>query len=151
MSTLYRIIALTLAGLMFFTSVGFSVDTHYCQGQLKSFSFFGNATPCHDMVDETPMKECPRHEKMMAENEERSVDKKNCCSNKTLYFHFDEDQQSQNVNLVVSQQLQQFVIAYVAVFLYNDFIIESYAASYAHYKPPLVSRDIPVLFESFLL
>lgn len=147
----YRFIALTLAFLMFFTSVGFAVDMHYCQGNLKSVSFFGKAKTCYEMAEVTPMKECSNHQKMMGQKEGCSIDKKDCCSNKTLHFQSDQDQQFQTSNFVVSTQLQQFVIAYVAVFFTNDFSIESDANSFAHYKPPVISRDISILVQSFLL
>ena len=145
----YRFIALFMAFLMFFTSAGFAMDMHFCQGKLKSVSFFGKAQTCHDMADNT-MKNCPHHKKMMAEKKGCSEDK-NCCSNKTVHFQSDQDQQVQNFDFVVSKQLQQFVIAYVAVFIANDFNIEHEAIPFAHYKPPLIQRDIPILNQSFLL
>lgn len=147
----YRFIALTLAFLMLFTSVGFAVDMHYCQGKLKSVSFFGKAKTCHEMSDTASMKNCPHHQKIMEQKEGCSIDKKDCCSNKTVYFQSDQDQQVQTSDFVVSKQLQQFVIAYVAAFFTNDFSIESDAVSFVLYKPPLISRDIYVLVQSFLL
>ena len=68
-SSTYRLIALMMAFLMFFTSAGFTMDMHYCGGELKSVSFFGKAKTCHDMAgeNETPKKDCPHHKKMMAE------------------------------------------------------------------------------------
>ena len=38
-----------MAFLMFFTSIGFSMDIHYCQGHLKSISLLGKAKNCHDI------------------------------------------------------------------------------------------------------
>jgi len=146
----YRFVALMLAFLMFFISAGFVVDLHYCQGELKSISLFGKARSCHDMAESALMKNCPHHKKMMAEKKGCSIDR-NCCSNKTIYFQYDQDQQIQISTFVVSKQLQQFVIAYTVLFMLNDFSIEQEAAAFAHYKPPLISRDILVHNQSFLL
>lgn len=151
--TIYRFFALTMAFLMFFTSVGFAMDMHYCGGQLKSVSFFGKAKTCHDIAEEseTPMmKDCPHHKKMMAENKGCSEDK-DCCSNKTVHLQSDQVQKNQTNDFVVSKELKQFAIAYVTVFFADDFNLEREAANFGHYKPPLIQRDIPVLNQTFLL
>ena len=150
--SIYRFTALVLAFLMFFTSTGFAVDMHYCQGKLKSISFLGKAKTCHEIAskDNAPMKNCPHHAKMMAEKKGCSEDK-NCCSNKTVHFQADQDQQVQNFDFVVSKQLQQFVIAYLEAFLNLDLHVEENAIPFAYYKPPLIKRDILTLNQSFLL
>ena len=147
----YRIIALTMAFLMFFTSVGFTVDMHYCQGKLKTFSFIGKAKSCHDIGQ--GMKNCAHHKKMMAEEkpENDSISKKSCCSNKTLHFQADQDQQNQVENaMVFPSQLQYFVIAFVEIFINSSFV-ETEKSAFALYKPPLIPRDIYVLLETYLL
>ena len=147
----YRLIALILAFLMFSTSVGFALDMHYCSGKLKSVNFFGKAKTCHEMTVEAPMKNCPHHQKMVEQIQGCSIENKDCCENKTLRFQSDQDQQVQTFDFVVNKQLQQFITAYVVIFFNNNFSIESDTPSFAHYKPPLILRDIPVLIQSFLL
>ena len=146
----YRIIACALAFLMFFTSTGFSVDMHYCQGNLKSFKFFGKAKSCHEIAEKVA--HCSHHRKAMKpeRSEGCSKDKKGCCHNKTLHFQSDQDQQIPTPVFVVSQQLQQFLIAGVAVFFSKDHPGKNTPAS-AHYKPPLIPKDVLVLVQSFLL
>ena len=140
-----------MAILMFFTSVGFAVDMHYCQGHLKSVSFFGKAKSCHEMANAAPMKNCPRHQKMRKQEKEKDCSEdKNCCTNKTLHFQSNQDQQVQTFNFSANQPLQQFVIAFVVAFFSKTFI-ENDTPSFAHYIPPLILRDIPVLIQSFLL
>ena len=148
-NSIYRFIALTLALLMFTTSVGFAVDMHYCQGQLKSVSFFGKAKNCHEMSSGDSMKNCPHHKKMMKQNSNSSIDKNDCCDNKTMHFQSDQDQVFQTLDFT-NKQAQQFILAYVAVF-FNSRLIETDTPTFAKYKPPLVLRDIPVLVQSFLL
>ena len=148
----YQLIALLMAFLMFFTSAGFTMDMHFCGGELKSISLFGKAKTCHDIVgeNETPMKNCPHHKKMMVEKKGCSEDK-DCCSNETLVLQADQDQKVQTNDFVVNKQLKQFVIAFVAVFFAADFDLQRDTANFAHYKPPLIQRDIPVLNQTFLL
>lgn len=144
----YRIIAFTMAFLMFFTSVGFNVDMHYCQGELKHFNFFGKAKSCHEV--EEGMKDCPHHKKMMEEKSSstQAISKKDCCQNKIL--HFQSNQTQLNHTVTMSPQLQSFLFAFVGTFL-NFSVIKTEKLAYAHYKPPLVPKDIYVLLETFLL
>lgn len=147
----YRFFALVMAFLMFFTSVGFSVDMHYCQGKLKTMNFFGKAKSCHDMG--AGMKDCPLHGKMKVANEPNgsTLSKKDCCSNKTFHFQADQDQNNQIDNgVLIPSQLQYFVIAFVDVFL-NSSIAETDKPSFALYKPPLIPRDTYALLETYLL
>lgn len=148
----YRLFALTMAFLMFFSSAGFAMDMHYCGGELKSISFFGKAKNCHEIAkeDEAAMKDCPHQKKMMTEKKDCS-EAKNCCSNKTVRLQSDQDHQLQTADFVVTKQLKQFVIAYVSVFLGGDFDLKWEVTPYAHYKPPLIRKDIPVLHQTFLL
>ncbi len=148
----YRLFALMMAFLMFFSSAGFTMDMHYCGGELKSVSFFGKAKTCQDMAgeNETHMKDCLHHEKMKTEKKGCSEDK-GCCSNKTVQLQSDQDQKVQTNDFVVNKQLKQFVIAYVALFFADDFDLQREATTFTHYKPPLIQRDIPVLNQTFLL
>lgn len=143
----YRFFALFMAFMMFVTSVGYAVDMHYCKGELKSFNFFGKAKSCHEV---TSMKNCPFHQEMSEQHTESSMEKKGCCENKTHWVQSDQDQQVQTSGFVLKNHLQQFIIAYVHVF-FLDNVIQKKSLSFALYKPPLIQRDVPVLFQSFLL
>ena len=147
----YRLIAFSLALLMLVTSLGLTVDMHFCGGHLKSFNLFGKAKGCYEMTEASNVETCSNDQMNMEQNDDCSIQKKNCCDNKTLDFQFDQDQQVQTVDLSISQPLQQFITAYVAVFFFNDFQIESDKTSFAHYKSPLIARDFHVLYESFLI
>lgn len=146
----YRFISISLALLIFITSVSFTVDMHYCGGQLKSFNLFGKAKSCHSAEAPT-MKNCPMHQKMMEQNQNTSVEQKDCCENRTLHFELDQDQKIQKVDLAISQNFQQFLTAYVSIFFFNSIQTEINKPSFVHYKSPLIARDISVLFQSFLI
>ncbi len=148
----YRLFALTMALLMFFVSAGIAVDMHYCGGELKSVSFFGKAKTCHDMVKKQPatMPNCPHHKKTSTKKPGCTEDK-NCCSNKTLLLQSEGEQQLLSSDFVFSKRTKHFVAAFVQVFLANNYNKVNTSVSYTHHKPPLISRDISVLFQTFLL
>lgn len=104
-------------------------------------------------AQEMTMKNCPHHQKIMAEKASKQgcTEDKNCCSNKTVHIQSDQDQQTQIFDFVVSSQLQHFVAAYVAIFLNHTVFFEKEAIVFAHYKPPIIQQDILVLNQTFLL
>lgn len=147
---IYRFIALSLAVLIFTTSVGFTVDLHYCGGQLKSISLLGKAKSCHENTTHKVMPPCPHHQKLMEQNGSTALDTKHCCENKTVHVQSDQDQNIQQVKAAVEVLSPSFVLAYVLTF-HTLSTSEVDTPTFAQYKPPLISRDIPVLTQSFLL
>ena len=146
----YRFIALILAFLVFFTSVGFSLDMHFCEGKLKTVNLFGKAKSCHKKANEQAMNDCHHHCEMMVQNEVCSEGENNCCENKTLKFDNDQDKEIQTSNYLVNIQSQSFFTVFVIEF-FADFLFSSGNPSVKQYKPPLILRNIPVLVQSFLL
>lgn len=140
-----------MALVMFTSSVNLAVDMHFCQGNLKSVSIFGKAKTCHEIATSASSKKCPNHQLVASEKEGCSIDQKDCCSNRTVLLESDQNQDVQTDDLVISEQLQQFVIAYVAVFFTNNLSIKSGNVAFAYYKSPFIPRDIYVLDQSFLL
>ncbi|MGK0364855.1 MAG: hypothetical protein ACI85O_001915 [Saprospiraceae bacterium] len=145
----YRIAAFLLAILVFVTSVGLSVDMHFCQGDFKSFSLIGKAKNCHDIAKKQST--C-KHHKAFVQQEDScgESEQKDCCENRTLSLNSDQDQQFQTVDFTLSKQVEQFITAFIYVF-YQDKITEEEDVFFAQYRPPLIQKDIPVLIQSFLL
>lgn len=56
-------------------TIGISADFHICQGKVKTFSFFGEAKKCTDMEADI----------LCTKSTEIQVNKKECCTNETLY------------------------------------------------------------------
>ena len=147
----YRLTAFSLALLVFVTSVGWVLDMHYCAGELKSVSWLGKAKTCHEQAVAKPMKKCPHHQKMMqAQADGPSAKQKDCCENKTVYVHADQDVDVQPIEIFQDKQFQQFLFAYLSVFQ-SSHTVTSHDQAYYQYRPPLIARDIPVLVQSFLL
>ena len=142
-----KFIALALALMVLVSSMSYTIDFHYCQGQLKSFSLFGKAKNCHEMASKMPS--C-HHKKQVDEKPMAcSEGDNNCCNNKTVYFESDFDEQIVNLDYLSLESLS-FVVAFKHSFSDLYEVIKD-VIPFAHYKPPLIQKDIPVLFESFLL
>ena len=137
----YRITCLILAALMFFSSTGFSVNLHYCKGDLKSFSLIGEAKSCH-----AKMNKCPRHVEELSETHEES----NCCSSESITI----EELDANFDLVQSVELNDLQLKLITSFV-QPFCISTKPDTklnpYSNQECPYVSRDIYVLLERFLL
>ena len=148
--TYQRIVALTLAFLMLMTSVSFAVDMHYCKGELKSVSLFGKAKTCHEKAVKQDKSTCPHQQKMQEQANDDKMDKNDCCENKTTIIQADDDRAKSDLVTPTFQQLQQFVIAYVIAF-HAEITTDKQSIQDISYQSPLISRDIYVLSETFLL
>ena len=147
----YPLLAVSMALLIMISSTGLAVDMHFCQGKLKSINFFGEAKSCHEIAINDVIS-CKHHQGTMKNTQEDNYtkSKKECCENKFIYLQLDQDQQTYTNEIVLNQQLKQFLTAFQIVFLSGfDHIIVNVVAQ-KHYKPPLIPKDIPVLIQSFL-
>lgn len=143
-----KFIAPVLALMVLVSSMSYTIDFHYCQGQLKSFSLFGKAKNCHEMASK--MASC--HHKKQVDEKSKCCSKgeNNCCNNKTIYFESEFDNQIISLDYLKLESLS-FVVAFEHFSFKDLFEVIEDAIPHAHYKPPLIRKDIPVLFESFLL
>lgn len=140
-SSSHRCISFVLALLMLCTSVGFSADLHFCKGELKSFSLFGEAESCH-----TTKKSCPHHVNMMIDDNS----KKDCCSNRTIEI----DDLDSDFNVALDFELTDLELKFVASFIYSFYslslprVVES---TFYDTHDPFPPMDIYVLLERFLI
>ncbi|WP_449301387.1 HYC_CC_PP family protein [Pontibacter rugosus] len=140
-----RIILLSLALLVLVSSTGFSVGVHFCGGEIRDLSLNGKSTqclmaqqkqgtlpPCHAPDTETPTQSscCDDHQ-LVVERLDVASDSKAFILNKVLDI--------------------KFVAAVQVVFLHLFAAHKALAPAYALYEPPLLTHDIPVLAQSFLI
>ena len=137
-----------LALMVLVSSMSLAIDFHYCQGQLKSFSIFGKAKNCHEMASKMPS--CHHHKQMTDQSSSCSEGDNNCCNNETVHFESDFDEQILNFEYL-NLNSQLFVVAFKSPSFDDLFDDIKEVIPFAHYKPPLIQKDIPVLFETFLL
>jgi len=139
-----KITHITLAFLVLLSSTGLVANMHYCQNELKNFSFFLETDPCpNEMIKVV----CPMH--TQGNDHEKPVEKKGCCDDET---HF--------VKLPVEQEAQTFQVELLTDFLLTALIpptseslgIESDRkfSPYLNYKPPLIICDVQTRLQTFL-
>lgn len=141
----HRTIAWSLILLVLMTSVSFTIDKHYCEGELQNISILGKAKPCSTAKKNSKEVYCPVHKKMM-----KMDDGKNCCENKSTFVNANNDLVDVDFQLPFSPVLKQFAIAYILVF-HAKITLDKQSIQKFTYQSPLISRDICVLSETFLL
>jgi len=137
-----RFLNIILALLIFISSTGFTVNSHFCKSQLKDVRIFFKADDCYAKFNAQKAKKSCHTKKQSCEN--------NCCDNTSDYYKLDQDQQ------LSSFDFKSFESPYLIATLWVVFNLEasktdSKSIDYLNYKPPLIGCDLPVDFQSFLL
>ena len=122
--------------LVLFSSSFVLIDEHYCQGELKSFSLFGDAGECDmDMVI------------CKLENHNTSISKSSCCTNVSdikLGSIFEKNLES-NYNFQTPKNISIDYVNSLNVFIG----IAKKSSYYQNYSPPLIFKDILVFIQCF--
>ena len=136
---------------MLLSSTGFSIDLHYCQGQIKSVSLLGKAKSCHEKAAKSHCKKGKKacHAAPTLQNETKSC-KKDCCSNETIKFEPNDEPKDTRLSEVTSAQIQVFAALLQVLFL-TEIDLDRAIIPHLNYVPPLLDKDICVLIQSFLL
>ncbi len=148
----YRFIALLMACLTLITSTGFAADMHYCQGELKHFSLFGEAKSCHEI---NANKHCKSTTKTTChstpkENAQAPSCQKDCCNNEAAFLSLDTDVVDVSVDKTEPISTQWMAVISTPQFTLPPMFYYSFK-HHQNYKSPLLKRDIPLLVQSFLL
>lgn len=139
MSSIRSIAAVFLASLVLIASIGVTVNLHICGGSVQSIALFVKAQPCKmDMP-----KSC--------HGSKAQTKRTGCCEEETILLKGKET--TAELNTVTELTPSFNLISVILPVLYSINEVDSFSASprYAHYKPPLVERDITVLVQSFLI
>jgi hypothetical protein len=146
----YKALAMFMAFLMFTSSIGFSMDIHFCGGKLESFSFFGDAEACEMMKAKQEKEshsccESPKKEIKPCHNKEFA--KGNCCHNESFVIDNGGELETSDFSL---EQFQQVLVAVIVLFPnVNLFKTASKQSHYTYYNPPPIIKDISILHQVF--
>lgn len=146
---------------MFFTSIGFSLDMHYCQDEIQSISVFGKAKSCDKLANhhcDQTTRSCHKSNKnnnsaLSSCDSQISGNEcdRDCCHNKSIQLeNLDENSLSASYISLELNQIQ-FVLAFVSSFYYPTIFKELRVTEFSKYRPPLIERDLQLLFQSYLL
>lgn len=137
MKLLRAILSVSLASVILASSIGVTINMHICGGYVQSTSLFLKADGCGDM----PM-DCSTSAPKMKSG--------GCCQEKSIVVKGKET--SAEVQAAVQWNPSFEFVALLLPVLYT-FVNAPVPANvaFAHYKPPLPDRDIPVLIHRFLI
>ena len=147
----YKLPILVTVLVVLTTSVGISMDMHYCQGNLKNINLIGDAQTCHDKAQKAKTNHCSKKEKACHKKEQKTCGDKinhdDCCENKAVFVQLEEE------FLQASDASVQVEFKFIVAFFLTDLSLESIdkeVVHYKNYKPPLLDKNIPLLMQSFL-
>ena len=133
----YKISSFSMALLVLFSTLSFTVESHYCGGILVDSSLFGNVETCGmEIQQESTSSNC-------------DITKKDCCSDEQFIVDGQDNLKTSFDKLEKEQQI------FVAAFLYSYSNLfegsQTDAPSFRDYSPPLLVRDVQVLDQTFLI
>jgi hypothetical protein len=130
---LHKISSILVAFLVLFSTLSFTVDRHYCGERLIDVAVFSEASGCGMEIEK-------------GNSDVLSFSKKSCCKNETSIVEGNSiDQQAlQKLKLPQIHFLTAFLVSYD-----NFFVDTTQASSLYLYKPPIIHKDITLLFENF--
>ncbi|MET2983971.1 HYC_CC_PP family protein [Aureibaculum conchae] len=129
-----KISALLMAFLTLFSTLSFTIEKHICNGNISDVAVFDDLERCN-MPEENHVKDL------------QGFEKESCCKDEIHYV------QGSNAELKISQKLQAKVFAVLFTYTYLNFFenLEKDSTSFLSYSPPIVIKDIQVLYDTFLI
>ncbi len=139
---LNKILALILAFIVIFSSLSFTVEKHVCMDEVTDVSFFNQADSCGMETDE-----CNHQDKNF--DSSKSFNEKDCCNNIHELIQGNPVQQQAIDGFEITQV--SFIVAYAYTYL-NLFKENKDEIPFTDYSPPpLIDKDIQILYQTFLI
>jgi hypothetical protein len=132
-----KITSILLALFFLVSSSHLSFATHYCGGKAFKHALLLSASDLGCGM-EKGNNDCEKTAKV----------KNNCCT--TLSFLISIKGDFQQVTTTISPD-QQIIALVAANLFFNILLDDATLISYQDYKPPLPDKNIPILFQSFLI
>lgn len=136
----HQLLSFLLVVLLLFSSVGMSIDIHFCQNKIKSIGIMAPAQTCGADMD---LKAC-------GTSNEPALSKKSCCSNGHYAY------QTSEVRLA-SSLMHMIAPPYIGLLPNYDkpsidaLLSEIECAYYSSAPPPYVISDFNILYDTFLI
>lgn len=132
-----KITSFIMALVVMFSTMSFAINKHYCMDHLVDVSVIFPADSCGmDMMTTPP-----------AEGEQFNASP--CCSEEHIAIEGqDEINTTDSLSIEISKS---FVAAFVYTF--NALYVEEFSEQpeYKDYSPPLITKDLPVIYETYLI
>ncbi|MBT8178290.1 MAG: hypothetical protein HKP60_04095 [Eudoraea sp.] len=133
----HRIGAICMAIVVLFSTLSFTVDMHYCGQTLVDLSIVEADNCLMASIMPADTSGCASMQKM------------HCCTDVEINFEGQDELKVSFDQLSFDQKLFLTTYLYTYTDLFNE--VEETAIPFDGYPPPLLVRDIQVLYESFLI
>ena len=127
-----KISSVLLAFLMLFSSVGFSINVHFCKGEIENISIMGSNSTCN--------MENNFHKKCSKEN----ISKEKCCVNKSFILSKINNASSEKSYSSNAWQSLLFIASQKTYLGLNASTHKAYSSPYFYLK-----KNFTVLFQVF--
>ena len=136
-----KVVSIVLITLLLLSNFGIVLSAHWCNGEVfdTSLSFFEEDLNCGMSVDS-----CED-----ASTTNSSVYANNCCENSSQQFVV-EDNYKESKSVSIIEEVNLLTVFYISLLNFSaaDDVVK---AEYQNYSPPLLSQDVQVLMQSFLI
>ena len=125
-----------MAFVVLFSTMSFTVNMHYCGGNLVETAIFKKAQGCGMEMENKASEGC-------------SITKKNCCDDKQIVYKGQDELQLTFDKISFEQKI--FITAFLHTYntLFNT--VDYEFSTYKTYKPPLVVKQIFKIDETYLI
>ena len=125
-----------MAFVVFFSTMSFTLNMHYCGGTLVETAVFQKAKGCGMEMDNPSTQGC-------------AITKKKCCKDEQLVIDGQDELQLQIDKISFEQQV--FIASFVYTYINLFEGLDNNVSSYEEYKPPLVIRQLYKIDETYLI
>jgi hypothetical protein len=134
----HKILSLILAFTVLFSTISFTVEKHICMGEVTDATYFISVESCGMTVEDCEM----------AIDAQEKVQKEKCCQDIQELIPGNQNEQQAIDSFELDQV--QFILAFASTYL-DLFEENTDQVTFKYYTPPLVGKDINVLYQTFLI
>lgn len=127
-------------------AVGFSVDMHFCKGELKTFALFGEAPSCHAQQQTTPSCESSC---CLSQDQSPRIKRIPCCQNQCFHFQNAGNSVIPTVDVEHTLGLWKAIMATRAIKLPTSRRVLT--TDYLNPRPPILQRSSACWLQVFRL
>lgn len=134
----HKILSVTLALTVLFSTISFTVEKHICMGEVTDSTFFIDVESCEMTVEDCEM----------VIDTQKKIQKEKCCQDVQELIPGNQNEQQAIESFELNQV--QFILAFTSTYL-DLFEENTDLTPFKYYAPPLVDKDIKVLYQTFLI
>lgn len=152
---------ITLAVLLYLSSVGITISKHFCSGELKDVAVFGQAETCDGQcsmhqgdsfealgIKDIAPKSCCADK---SSQEPKGSEENHCCDFETDYLQLDIENITVEALSFANLLPLLFIIDANLFNQWSSELLVNSQRQFQYYQPPNIILDIPILIQSFLI